>query len=320
LHWLRVLCGLLFLFWLAPFAGHQLELFSLTGWFDARAYREMLQPGGAAVPTGWSLVYLCGENAFLLSALWLAALGVFLLFTLGVATRVTAVLTWLCVVSFTAAPATLYHADFLLIVLAFYLMIGYVLLGQWSGQPAPLERLLGRRDTFLSPWKEGRNVQPSYAANLAVRLLQVHFAIIFMASGLAKLQSGEWWRGAALWFPLHEPFNMTAERLASEAQYKDALLFFLSLAEYLMLAWLVCFPFFAWRSRWRWLVVTGGVLGWIGCIFIYGEPLYGPVYLIGCLSFLSADEWQALTLRTAGLVRGMTRGAQPQRDKKVSVS
>src|SRR5262249_8322559 len=115
LHWLRVLCGLLFLFWLAPFAGHQLELFSLTGWFGARAYRELVQPGGAAVPTGWSLVYLCGENAFLLSALWLAALGVFLLFTLGVATRVTAVLPWLCVVSFTAAPATLYHADFLLI-------------------------------------------------------------------------------------------------------------------------------------------------------------------------------------------------------------
>src|ERR1700694_2315622 len=41
LHWLRVLCGLLFLFWLVPFAGHQVELFSLRGWSDERSYMEL---------------------------------------------------------------------------------------------------------------------------------------------------------------------------------------------------------------------------------------------------------------------------------------
>src|SRR5262245_41232597 len=62
LHWVRVLSGLLFLSWLLPFAGHQTELFSLSGWFDRQAYQEMSQlPDGAPFPTGWSLVYLCGD-------------------------------------------------------------------------------------------------------------------------------------------------------------------------------------------------------------------------------------------------------------------
>ena len=319
LHWLRVLCGLLFLCWLLPFADHQAEVFSLAGWCDRQAYLEMPDaPGSPPVPA-WSLVYLCGDNAGLVRALWWTAIGVFLLFTMGVATRVTSVLTWLFVASFVANPATYFEADFLQIIPAFYLMIGYVLLGQWNGQRALLARLVGTRDTLFSPWGETRNTGPSYAANLAVRLFQVHFAIIVFTGCLSKLQFGDWWSGVAFWYPLHNPFAMNAERLRSESQYAEALLFFLSLTQYLVLAWQLSFPFFAWRPRWRWLLLSGGVLGWIGSVFILGEPLFGPIYLIGCLSFLSPAEWQALTNWTVGLVQGWTRSAKVQPGKKVSV-
>jgi hypothetical protein len=317
LHWLRLLSGLLFLFWLLPFADHQAELFGFSGWCDRQVYLETAQvPGSPPVPM-WSLVYFCGENASLVRALWWVAIGVFLLFTFGVATRITSVLTWVLVVSFAANPATHFYADVLLIVLAFYLMIGYLLLGQWSERPTLLGRLIGTRETFLSPWGESRNAGPSYAANLAVRLLQVHFAIIVLISGLRNLQFGTWWGGVAFWYPLHNPFTMTAERLRSEAEHAEVILFFLSLAQYLVLAWQLTFPFFAWRPRWRWLLLAGGVLAWIGSIFVMGEPLYGPIYLIGCLSFLTAAEWQVITSRVASIVQGLTGGVQAQPARKV---
>jgi len=319
LHWLRVLCGLLFLAWLLPLAGHQTELYSLLGWFDAPAHIEMSRlPGGPPVPTGWSLVFLLGENTFLLHALWWGALGVFLMFTLGMATRITSVLTWLMVVSFSTNPATLFSADFLLIMLAFYLMIGYVFLGQWSGASTARNRLVCNGGTFLSPWSTGCDV-PSYAANLTLRLVQVHFAILFMTSGLVALQSGEWWSGVAFWFPLFEPFGMNAERLRGLAEHKDSILFFLSLTQYIALAWQITFPFFAWRPRWRWLLLSGGVVSWLGSVFVYGEPLLGPIYLIGCLSFLTPTEWQTHTARVAGLFQRLT-GSVPARPlKKVTV-
>ncbi len=247
--------------------------------------------------TSWSLAYLCGDNVALLNALWFAALGVFVLFMLGIATRITSVLTWLFVVSFVANPATLFDADWLLVILAFYLMVGYVLLGQWNGQKTARNRLICNRGTCLSPWSNTHVAAPSYAANLAIRLIQVHFAIVFMTSGLAKLQSGYWWGGAALWFPLHEPFGMTVDRLRAEAPNRELMLFFLSLAQYLMLAWLIAFPFFAWKPRWRSLVIGGGAIAWLSSIFVYGEPLFGPVYFIACLSFLSPAQWQRLTAR-----------------------
>jgi len=58
LHALRVMVGLLFLFWLLPLAGEQQALFGLGGWFDATAYREASHL--KELPPhlfGWSLAY-----------------------------------------------------------------------------------------------------------------------------------------------------------------------------------------------------------------------------------------------------------------------
>ncbi len=238
--------------------------------------------------------------------------------------------------SFVASPAITFDADFLLVVIAFYLMIGYVLLGQWNGAMTRANRLgfvaalvfggavgvlvslmmgtpvgvvvglagalivgviaetMGRRPGLFAPWRTPSDAAPSYAANLAVRLIQVHFAIVVVTSCLHKFQFSDWWSGVALWYPLHNPFTMTPEKLRSEAQSADELLFLYSLAQYIMLAWQLTFPVFAWRPRWRWLLLAGGVLAWLGSVFIYGEPFFGPIYFIGCLSFLTPGEWDRL--------------------------
>jgi hypothetical protein len=303
LHGLRLLAGLLFLAWLLTFAGQQEAFFGLGGWFDRQAYRDTARlPEGLPPTTGWSFLYLCGSNpALLKTAYWLSA-AVLALFALGLWTRVTAVLAWVVVVSFVVNPAISYDADHLLPVLAFYLMVGYLLLGQWGKGQSLASRLLGPGDTWLlGRGPEGR---PSYAANLAVRLLQVHFAIVVLVSGLHKLQFGDWWAGLALWYPLHPPFATAPATLRQDAAPGTSYLFFLSLAQYAVLAWQIGFPLFAWRKGWwRPVLLGGALLGWAGSVFLYRQPVFGPVLALGCLSYLTPAEWRSITNRLAGFFR-----------------
>jgi hypothetical protein len=278
---LRVLGGLLFLGWLLPFAGNVDSFFGPTGWFDVRAYHETVAlDAGSSAPLGWSLLYVCGSSSMLHAFYW-GIVGILVLFTFGICTRITAVLTWLIVASFLASPAASFEGDYLLNILALYLMLGHLLLGQWSQPLSTSERLLGSK----------RISSPSIAANLTLRLVQVHFAIVLLVSGLHKLQFGDWWSGVAYWYPLNPAFELTPERLRLKAAHAGSYLFVLSLLQYLALAWQLTFPFFAWRRRWRPMLLVGAVAGWIGSVVIYRQPLFGPVLMIVCLSYLTPEEW-----------------------------
>jgi hypothetical protein len=289
LHVLRVLAGLLFLAWLLPFAGHLDSLFGLHGWFDQKAYAEIDQMPGLFPPVGWSLLYLrwVGANPGVLTAVYGVSLAVIALFTLGVAPRLTAVLTWVVVISFTANPALYYEGDVLLRVLAFYLMVGYLLLGLRSTDQPRASVLLGPMWFLRGPWR-----WPSVGANLALRLLQVHVAIVIVASGLHKLQFGDWWGGVALWYALYPPLETTLAQARANAGQYEAYLTLLSLATYAVLVWQLGFPLYAWRPSWRFVLVGGALIGWLGTAFVYRLPLIGPAILIGCLGFLTPEEWR----------------------------
>jgi hypothetical protein len=292
--------------WLLPLAGNLDNLFGLQGWFDQRAYADaarlqaQAEAGqlneGVILPISWSALYWVSGNPAALTAVYWASVGVVVLFTLGVATRLTAVLTWLVVATFTSNPALYYQGDVLVRILAFYLMVGYVLLGQRDRRASLVSRLLGSTSTGLLGWqRDGSDpVRPSLAANLVLRLMQVHFAIVIIVSGLHKLQSGNWWGGVALWFPLYPPYETTLAEARAQAPHATSYLFVLSAATYAVLVWQIGFPLFAWRPRWRVVLLGGAVIGWLGTALIYRLPLIGPAYLIGCLSFVTADEWHTL--------------------------
>ncbi len=313
LHTLRFLAGLLFIFWLIVLAGNQTAFFGLAGWVDRDAASRLRED----FQTSWSILYLFDSNASWVNAVYWSAFLILILFTLGLWTRITSVLTWVLVVSFIANPVTRLDAEPLLGILAFYLMIGYVLLGQWNRQVSWPERILGSNRTFLF----GRGEQPtSIAASLAMRLLQVHFAVVVVTSGLHKLQSGDWWAGVAFWYPLHPPFETTVESLFAERAHANQQLFFLSLAQYILLAWELGFPLFAWRKSWRPVLLGGTLIGWIGCLAIYKQPLFGPIYCICALSYLTPAEWLGICdkLKFAqGWIFGRERNVQIRHGSKV---
>jgi hypothetical protein len=285
------MAGLVFLAWLLPLAGHADGLFGLTGWFDRQAYREASHIlGGPPQPFSWSLLYPCGPNAALVTAVYWCSIAILVLFTAGLWTRVTAVLTWLVVASFTASPALGSDADSLLLILALYLMIGYGLLALTDRGQRLTARLLGARDTFLFGWLR-KSQRKSIAANVALRLLQVHIALVMVISGLHKLQFSDWWAGLALWYPLHPVMQLTPETAVAPSQSSLVLL---SLAAYAMLAWQIGFPAFAWRPGWRPALLGGALIGGLGCAFLYGVPVFGPALFACCLGFVSPAEWYRL--------------------------
>jgi hypothetical protein len=294
LHAVRVLAGLLFLFWLLPFAGQHQALFGLNGWFDARAYREWSRlPDLPPHLFSWSLVYLCGADPspVVLGAVYWGSIAAIALFTLGLWTRLTGVLTWVAVVSYTASPAVSYDADPLLVMLAFYLMLGYLLLGQRAPRQSLLTRLLGPRERWL--FGRAAPAGESVAANLALRLFQVHFAIAMVGSGFHKLQIKEWWNGLASWFYVNPPFRTTPDAVRSFAPNAEAFLVLFTLASYLVLAWQFGFPAFAWRrGGWRVVLLGGAALAWFACALWVPLPLFGPLMLVACLAYLSPPEWR----------------------------
>jgi sulfite exporter TauE/SafE len=298
LHVVRFFAGIFFLASLLPFAGHYAEMFGVGGWLDVQGYREIARlPDGPPVPLSWSIYYLCGSNPVLLGVVYWSSIAVLVLFTLGIWPRLTSVLTWIALVSATANPAIAYDGDFLLTMPAFYLMVGYVLLGQGARGLSPVTRLLGRSEPW--PFRVSRPVESgertmSAAANFAVRLLQVHFAIVMLASGLHKLQLGDWWEGVAFWYPLYPPFETSEAQFLRHAKDATSYLTMLSLAGYATLAWQLTFPLFAWQPRWRLLLLGGAAVAWLGNAFLYRLPLFGPGIFICCLSYVSPREWHRL--------------------------
>lgn len=301
LHCLRLLAGVLFLFCFIPLAGQFHSWFGLGGWFDRQAYVEASRlSGGPPVQFGWSLFFMGGNNPGLMTAFFYGALVSFALFGLGLWPRITGVVTWVLLVSFLANPVTMAESDQLLSFYAFLLMLGYLLLGQWHGRPSLLGRIFGPARVWplaglRSPSAGSAEPAPSYAANLVVRLLQVQFAIVVLASALQKLQLGDWWSGIAFWYPLHPPFQTTMQSVQAEGVNANSTLFMISLAQYIYLGWELAFPIFAWRKRWRPVLLGGAAIGWIGALAIYREPLFGPVFFFGCLTYLTPEEWSWLT-------------------------
>lgn len=284
LHIPRVVFGLVFLVNLLAIYGYRHELLGLSGWFDQVAYVEGVRIEGSHPNlTGWSPLFVASSDT-LMTALYVGSIVVVSLFTIGVATRITGVLTWLAAVAFTTNPATSFGGDAVLLIVSFYMMLGYLFLGLRSGKGP---------SGWLGNWGLGLSQHAlSVGAGTTVRLMQVHFAIMLVTSGLHKLQIGAWWAGVPLWFPLHPAFETTLDSL--NVGSPNAYMTILSLGAYAILVWQLTFPFVAWRPNWKWWVVAGGVVAAVGCPAIYGLPLFGGLTLTGCLAFVDGRTYRRL--------------------------
>jgi hypothetical protein len=166
-----------------------------------------LQRAGNPIFSIWFHVTEPGEMAVVHGCI----LVVLLMFTCGLFTRVTSVLTWLAAASYLHRdPQVLFGQDTMMNILLIYLMIAN------SGAALSLDRVIARyRATRASLARSGgidatcaaflAAPPPSMSSGFAQRLLQVHFCFIYMAAGLSKLKGASWWSGDAMWYTLVNP-------------------------------------------------------------------------------------------------------------------
>jgi hypothetical protein len=298
--WSRVRTALataLFL-WFLGLAGGAGDVAGVGGWFDSRAFVEAAPVEGRP-PIGWSPIHLIPASSWP-AALLLVGLVASGSLAIGVACRLSGLLTWLAVTGFVANPILFSGFDSFVTMLSLYLMLGTLLDGALSIRWNNLSSVLGSPDGMVSGPILKRSTDACWTPTVAIRLLQVHLAIGMIASGLHKLQYWEWWSGHAIWFQISPPSPFAFERMMAlrEAGWSARSGYTLSsLVTYVVLAWQIGFPVAMFRpgARWLWIAVglTGGLLGlaWQGtfqggCVAI----ITSLVFLLPALSERGADR------------------------------
>ncbi len=252
-----------------------------------------LQRAGSPIFSIWFHITEPGE----MIAVHIGVLIVLLMFTLGLFTRVTSVLTWLAAVSYLHRdPQVLFGQDTMMNILLIYLMVAN------SGAALSLDRVIARyRATRASIARCGgidatcsaflAAPPPSVACGFAQRLLQVHFCFIYMASGLSKLKGSTWWSGDAMWLTLVNPeftlihFDWYESLLRSTFSSRPLYSTVAALGVAFTLFVEIGLPFLVW-TRLRPYMVIGGFLLHFGIGVFMGLLVFSLFMMTMLLSYL----------------------------------
>jgi hypothetical protein len=273
LAFIRVLAGGLLLY------THFIWSFDLVGFLGADGYTPV--PFLKEMPSRdwsvWSVFHWIGPT-WLLWTVHIAALVVFAMLFVGLFSRVAAVLAYLLAVSYAqrVTPGAFFGLDKTNCMLAMYLMLGP------CGARYSLDRLWRLR--------AGDKAEPedSTSANLAIRLLQVHLCIVYLFSGLAKLEGSTWKLGTAMWWS------------AANYEYQSIDLTWLAdwpllvaLLTHLTVFWELYYCCLVWNRLarpivlWLAMIIHGGIALFMGMI------TFGLAMIIANLAFLRPETVRA---------------------------
>lgn len=253
-------------------------------------------------PTGWPIfsIFFHVTDPNWVIAIHVIVLVLIVLFTVGFCTRVTSVLVWMGSLSYIQrTPTTLFGLDTMTNILLLYLMIGP------SGAALSFDRLIARwrkrkRGEELGP------PEPSVSANVAIRLFQIHFCIIYFMSGASKLQGARWWSGNAIWYtvanysfaPMNSALYLDVLKLISSNRWIWE--FLMIGGSFVTLFIELSFPYLVWRPRWRWLMICCSVFLHVGIGILMGLGAFSMSMMAMVLCFMPSETIQKMidTLRT----------------------
>jgi hypothetical protein len=262
---IRILTGLMLLYTHAVWGLVLADFFGSRSWLSPALVRTM-----QADQYAYSFWWMVPDGS--LWAAYAISMAVLALFTLGLWTRVTSILSLVIVISFAhRAPSAMFGLDQINAMLTLYLAIGP------SGQALSLDALRHRR----RQGDESPRPAPSAGANLSLRLINVHMCVIYFFAGVSKLQGESWWTGEAMW------------RAVSNLEYQSADLTWLAwhpllinLMTHVCVLWEISFCFLIWRPWLRPLVLLVAVALHVGIGAFLGMWTFGLIMLVGCTSFL----------------------------------
>jgi Vitamin K-dependent gamma-carboxylase len=266
---LRIFTGLMLVYTHAVWGLALNDFFGPTSWLSPALVRSI--EAGQYTYSFWFWV----PSQWMWPA-YALSMVIFVLFTLGLWTRLTSVLSLFTAISYAhRVPAALFGLDQINVMLTLYLSIGP------SGQNLSLDRWLLMR-------RLGRNAPapaPSASANLAQRLIQFHMCVIYLFAGLSKLQGPSWWSGEAMWraFANLEYQSLDMTWLAWHP-------WLVNMMTHVSVVWEISFCVLIWKPLWRPVMLAGAVVMHVGIGLCLGMWTFGLIMLVGCASFLP-NEW-----------------------------
>ena len=227
------------------------------------------------------------KGVFLINVAALAALLV------GFRTRPAAIAAYLThLMMKSSAGASIYGVDVFAQIALFYCMLMPV------GASLSLDRAAGRISG-----------EPSSAARLSIRVLQIHLCIMYLACGLDKSAGEDWWNGEAIWCALMRsdlcPFNMSW--IASVPLVPRLLGVGTLIVE-------TGYPIFVWprRTRTLWAMATLGLHLGIAIfmqLYTFSAMMAVFTFSMWLVSATPGEEWAAFS----PLVRLFARFRRPER-------
>jgi hypothetical protein len=301
LGFVRICVGCVALYVLSTWGYGLMSFVGPDGWVDENAghylshqYPFYSQPRdwdnspGTLVGKGYFLAspYFHVTDPFWVRTIHLAIVVATFLFTIGYQTRITSVLAWLGALCYMLrCQPLLFGMDTMINLLLLYLSIAP------SGAALSVDRWLEVRRLRQLGATRIAPPAPEAMARLGLRLLQIHFCIIYLAAGLSKLQGPTWWSGTALWgcfanftfAPVAAPWYQELLRLLSRSRL---------LWEFVMTSGIVYtfvvelgLPFLVWLPRFRPWFVIGSILLHAGIGPLMGLPTFSALMMCMVLSF-----------------------------------
>lgn len=192
---IRLLAGSLLLYTHAVWSLDLWAFLGPEGWWPVEFLRNTVHVSrledGTLEPvwSTWS-VFFWIDQPWQLWSVHVLALLVFTCLMLGFFTRTAAFLGYLLAISYAqrVTPGAFFGLDKTNCLLVMYLMLGP------CGARYSVDRLRRMR--------KGHTDDPpaSVSANVAIRLMQLHLCVVYLFSGIAKLEGENWQAGTAVWW------------------------------------------------------------------------------------------------------------------------
>ncbi|MFO0815445.1 MAG: HTTM domain-containing protein [Gemmatales bacterium] len=302
---IRIMVGSILLYIHVSSSAFVLDFIGPEGWIDEEVYAELhdvvkhpkyqlqttkqtqaekdlidLKHKGM-VPYGFSIWFWIRDPLWI-KITYYAGIVCIALFTLGVFTRFTAVISWAFHLSYLHRSMMIWFGmDAMLSFMMLYLSIGP------SGAALSVDRWLRCRRT--GNWNAP---EPGWLANVALRLMQIHISIVYFIAGIAKLQGATWWDGTATWLTMNAPlFNESLDIgwLVSPDRGEWFWYYFTFASTYFTLAFELSFPFLIWNRYLRPWMIFAAIMLHVGIGLFMGLGGFGMVMLSGCFSFIPQD-------------------------------
>lgn len=260
----RILLGLAVLVNCALLAPDLLNWFSEGGVVSSATAK--IFAGGPRL----SLFSIFSSNESVVRALFVLFIVAALCMTIGLFTRVSTIVTFLCMVSFHHRNILILNsADTFMRVALFFLMFAP------AGAALSVDRLMSGN------WRQ----KPRPQAPWAQRLIQLQLALVYLMTFFWKVQGNTWVEGTAVYYSSRLPeFWRFSVPYVFEHMWTIQLITWGTLVVEFALGTLV------WIRELRYWVLLGGVLLHIGIDYSMNLPLFGPVMLFSYIVFVYPQD------------------------------